>query len=99
ADWTNPWSGAPGGRRRVLDRAFVLSSFDNILKTDTAEGFALLDPSWVGTLDVPLEVAYLRILRRYAVRLLASGAEHPWPAGSTPDTIARALAAMVGVVV
>ncbi len=93
--WHSPWSQREEGRRRVVDRTRVLASFDNVVVCDGR--LDLLDTSWQVELDVPLEVVLLHSLRRFAQRLMNSGQAHPWPAGATPDQIARSLAASVGI--
>jgi hypothetical protein len=57
----------------------------------------LADPSWSSGLPVPVRLVFLRGLQRFAYRLLASGAPHPWPAGLSADRLAGTLAATADV--
>lgn len=59
----------------------------------------LADPSWSSGLAVPVRLVFLRGLQRFAYRLLASGAPHPWPAGLSADRLAGTLAATADVTV
>lgn len=61
-----------------------------------ALGFALLDPSWRFTDEVPFELLLCRILRGFVVRLLAGGHRHAWPPGTDADTLTVTLCAMAG---
>ncbi|BCJ36463.1 hypothetical protein Athai_39660 [Actinocatenispora thailandica] len=57
----------------------------------------LADRSWSSGVAVPVRLVFLRGLQRFAYRLLASGAPHPWPAGLSADRLASTLAATADV--
>ncbi len=56
-----------------------------------------LDASWRLSQELPSDVLLVRGLRDFVIRLLGSGAEHPWAADISPDALTQTLAAMVAV--
>lgn len=61
------------------------------------DGLTLLDPSWRLTQPLDDDVLLTHGLRHFVLRLLGSGAEHPWASDASPDGLTQTLAAMVGV--
>jgi hypothetical protein len=58
--------------------------------------FALLAPGFRLVEPVPSEHALARVLRRFAVRLVAGGYRHPWPAGHSVDGLVLIWLSMAG---
>ncbi len=73
-------------------RAFA--TLDNV--ACAGERYALLDPGWTLTGPSPFDDALARALRRFATRLMASGAPHPWPSGLDVHEITTVLHAIAG---
>jgi hypothetical protein len=74
----------------------VFATTDNVVVADGKE-FAVLDPSWRYPGETTPEIAALRSIRRFVVRLLSTGVRTPWPAGATPDDLVTRLAAEAGL--
>ena len=74
----------------------VFAGTDNVVVADGKE-FAVLDPSWSYPGETTPEIAALRSIRRFVVRLLSSGIRTPWPAGATADELLTRLAAEAGL--
>lgn len=74
----------------------VPATTDNVVVADGKE-FAVLDPSWSYPGETTAEIAALRSIRRFVVRLLTAGVRTPWPAGATPDELLARLAAEAGL--
>lgn len=83
--------------RQVLNGQHVFATLDNVIVTES--GLAILDTSWRVDTAFPTDVIVLRSLRRFAQHLLTGAVRHPWPFGSSPDTVSRALGVMVGITV
>lgn len=58
---------------------------------------SLLDASWRWIEGNDPDAAKVLGLRRFAMRMLATGASHPWPANVTLDGVTEALALMAGL--
>ena len=59
----------------------------------------IVDGSWSIANPSAGQLAFVRGLRVFATRLLASGAAHPWRLPVTPESVVRTLASMAGVTV
>jgi hypothetical protein len=77
-----------------LPGALAFATTDNVVFDGVR--FALVDPSWQLAEAPPFDLALGRILRRFAVRMLADGHHHPWPPAMDADAIATTLCAMSG---
>ncbi|NUT42593.1 MAG: hypothetical protein HOV86_21655 [Thermoactinospora sp.] len=72
----------------------VFATMDNVVIEHADH--VLLDPSWEWAGPVALEQVIARALRRFALRLLASGQRHPWPNNLDIDGVCATLHAMCG---
>jgi hypothetical protein len=91
----------PAGRTSgpgVLPGSLVFADTTNVVVLDGAgdDRFALLDPSWELVEPVPFRPALARVLRGFALRLMAGGHRHPWPTTLDCDGITITLLAMCG---
>lgn len=64
----------------------------------TDDGLRLDDPSWSWSTEISREVAGVAGLRRFAIRALQAGIDHPWRADISPDEMTETLAVMGGLV-
>lgn len=87
------WLREQTAARDEVDGAAAATAFDGLAVT--AGGLAPLDPSWSAGVR-PYPVVLARALRRFAVRLLTSGAVHPWPSTLDADALARVLTGAAG---
>ncbi|MGJ3510073.1 hypothetical protein [Enemella sp. A6] len=68
----------------------------NVIVTDA--GLVLDDPSWSWSEEISREVAGVVGLRRFAIRALHAGINHPWRPDISPDEMAETMAVMAGLV-
>jgi hypothetical protein len=95
ARWLAGEATAGGADPDRLPGHLVFADTTNVV-IDGDRRFALLDPSWELAEPVPLRTALARVLRRFALRLVAEGHPHPWPSTLDLDGITVTLLAMAG---
>lgn len=86
----------PEGTTTVLDGRFLDVSLDNFVQ-DSDGVVHFVDPEWNALGGVAGPLAKTRSLWWFAMRLVTSGAEHPWSPLTTPDEIAVNLGDRCGV--
>ncbi|MEU4164363.1 hypothetical protein [Actinoplanes sp. NPDC026670] len=64
--------------------------------TATGDGFAVLSAHWAPVEPVPAQIALVRALWQFAVRLLTWGRPHPWPITASAADLAAILVGMAG---
>lgn len=94
-DWQSPWSAGDTERTTVVDGSTAFAHLENTVLDGS--DLVVVDRSWRFDFAVPTDVAFVWNLRRFAERLIAAGAEHPWSKGSSPQALADTLAALAGL--
>ncbi len=83
------WEGSAEASRPFATPDNVVLSADGQL--------AVFDPTWRWNGQMDVDVALAGSLRRFASRLLRSGAEHQWRVDISPDELAETFGVMVGL--
>ncbi|WP_296140689.1 hypothetical protein [uncultured Tessaracoccus sp.] len=79
-----------------IDPAMVwFASPHNVLAAEDGS-LQVLDPTWRWMGGEDLDAATILCLRRFALRLLDTGASHPWPASVSLDSVTESLTLMAG---
>jgi hypothetical protein len=81
-------------RDGVLAGPVALADLADVFVTD--DGPALLPTRWEPIEPVPAQIAAVRAVWQFAVRLITSGRPHPWPITSSAVDLTAALLGMVG---
>jgi hypothetical protein len=78
----------------LVDGRMVFATLDNVVIEP--HGHTLVDASWEWARPLPVEHVLARVLRRFVLRLLATGQRHPWPNNLDIDGVCTTLHAMCG---
>lgn len=77
-----------------VDGRMAFATLDNVVIEPA--GHVLLDASWEWAKPLPVDHVLARAVRRFVLRLLATGQRHPWPNNLDIDGVCVTLHAMCG---